>query len=375
MIERPISILFVVPSWKTGGAERITAMIAESIDPRRFESSMAVFSLGSIQPNDPTLTMYDLENPRLRSALWPLLRLARRIKPDIIFASNSYINVAIGLMRPFLPTNTKLVFRQDSLRSALSASERGFARWWTKFYNLAYRRADAIVCQTDLMRRDLLAGCEIPGERVVRIYNPVSRPQRYETKSPFRSSAINILAVGRLAHTKGFDELIRAMVAVRKVHSRAHLTITGDGSMLEDLQRLRESSGLRDAVTFAGFVTELAPYYQHSDLFVLSSTFEGLPNALLEAAAYGLPIVSTPCQGTIREILPSSSALWLTEDNSPDALSRAMITALASPRTSEGDPHGISRFDFATTLNAFEQLFESVHCGHTATLATAGAER
>jgi len=119
-------------------------------------------------------------------------------------------------------------------------------------------------------------------------------------------------AVGRLAPEKGFDYLIRAVAALSDAGVDVGLSILGDGPQKQELETLVSDLNLSERVRLVGHVTNPKPYYEAMDTYVLSSLREGLPNVLLEAMAFGVPIVATAVAGIPRLIDGLNNGLLVT---------------------------------------------------------------
>jgi L-malate glycosyltransferase len=133
------------------------------------------------------------------------------------------------------------------------------------------------------------------------------------------------LFVGRLEHEKGTDVLLDAWTQVRQSLPDALLLLVGDGGLRSSL----EACATPD-VRFAGLADDPLPYYQAADCFVLSSRSEGLPNAVLEAMATGLPVVATAVGG-VPDVLHHGKEGLLVEPCDPTALAAALIDMLDRP--------------------------------------------
>jgi len=109
-------------------------------------------------------------------------------------------------------------------------------------------------------------------------------------------------AVGRLSPEKGFDLLIRAVDALARCGIPVHLMIVGEGNQKAALEQLTVELGCRDRVHWMGFQSDVRPFYEAMDVYALSSLREGLPNVILEAMAYEVPVVATRIAGVPRVI-------------------------------------------------------------------------
>jgi len=106
------------------------------------------------------------------------------------------------------------------------------------------------------------------------------------------------------------------------------LTILGQGPEEENLKLIALELGLKERITFTGFVQNPYPYMSQADLFVLSSRFEGFPNVVLEAMACGTPVVAFECPGGINEIIEEGVNGWKVNLEDTSALARAIETAM-----------------------------------------------
>lgn len=167
------------------------------------------------------------------------------------------------------------------------------------------------------------------------------------------------LAAGRLDTVKDYSTLLRAM---HELPAWTRLVIAGEGPLQNDLRLLSARLGLERRVRFLGFEPDVKRWMQAADGFILSSRWEGLPMALLEAAACALPTVATDVPGT-REIILKGRTGWLTPAGDADALSKAMLAVMQTPpeeRRAMGErarQQAIARFSLESVLNRWEQLY------------------
>jgi glycosyltransferase involved in cell wall biosynthesis len=127
------------------------------------------------------------------------------------------------------------------------------------------------------------------------------------------------------------------------------------------LKALRRDLGLEAAVHFAGHIENPSTYFQGTSAFVLSSRHEGLPNALLEALACGLPIVALPASGGVSDLLRNRPGAWLASEISYPALTGSLLAALEVLEPGERFPHPfIEEFRIDRTIHAYEDLIDSV---------------
>jgi glycosyltransferase involved in cell wall biosynthesis len=247
-----------------------------------------------------------------------------------------HLNFLVLLLRPLFPPRTRVVIRQNSTVS--SSLARSGLPWYTYFlYRRLYRHADRIICQSRDMADDLANVLGTPQEQIAVLPNPIDFAAIRDATDNhagrgdlWHGPGPHLLAVGRLAHEKGFDLLIEALPMVRRRFPHADLIVAGSGPQEAALKVQCASLGLEAAVRFAGWVDRPYIFFPGTSLFALSSRYEGMPNALLEAVAGGLPIVATPASGGVVDLLRGRPGAWIARRASASALASALLTALCA---------------------------------------------
>jgi glycosyltransferase involved in cell wall biosynthesis len=273
-----------------------------------------------------------------------------------------HLNFLVLLLRPLFHRGTRVIVRQNGTVS--SALVFGGLPWHTRLlYCLLYRNADWVICQTQSMASDLAAVLGLRENRIAVLPNPVDVKEirscagvNPELKS---GSGPHLLAVGRLSREKGFDLLLRALASIRNRFPCADLLIAGAGPEEAALKAERHALGLDSAVRFAGQIARAWTCFPEATLFVLPSRHEGLPNALLEAAAGGLPIVALPASGGMVELLKNQPGVWLAGEVSAEALAASLLAALGSLLPGERFAHAfVEQFSMDRAIHAYEELID-----------------
>jgi glycosyltransferase involved in cell wall biosynthesis len=375
-----LRLLLLIPHLGGGGAEQVTALLAQHLDPGLFE-----IHLGLLTPDQPGarrppewVVVHRLEAPRVRRGAWALWRLIWAIKPDLVLSNMVHLNLLVLLLKPLLPWRTRVAVRQNTTASA--GSESGW-RWLG--YCVLYRRADAVICQSEAMAKDFRTRFGLVRSKVAVLANPVDavgierRLARLYRNAPGQDAEVTrqspyLLAVGRLSHEKGIDLLLRALVLVRERIPGVGLMVVGDGPERASLRALAKELELTKNVRFAGHREHPSDFYTGSTLFVQPSRWEGIPNALLEAAAGGLPIVATPSSLGVVELLEGQPHTWLAAEVSVEALATAILTALAEVMEAEYLPDGrpprfkhgfLEPFVLKTAIGNYQRLLLEVGRG------------
>lgn len=370
-------LVLLIPHLGGGGAERVLANLARYLDPASFEIHLVLFVPdlpGAIAPPAWVHT-HRFERKRVRNGWRPLLTLLRKLKPDVILSGMAHLNFLVLLLKPALPRHTAVLVRQNT--TASSSAEGWFGRL---AYRLLYPLADAIVCQSESMARDLVEYFAVPESKLRVLANPIdvegirTSISRIKEPSPWPEGAWpRVLCVGRLAYEKGFDLMLRAIASLKPTYPQLHAILIGEGRERQALEELARDLQLDETVTFSGHRTDIAPFYSGATLFVLPSRYEGMPNALLESAAAGLPLVATPCCEGVVQLLEDAPGAWLSEHRTAESLAECMAGALeqlaALPVKARRFEHrfiapfeaGIAIEAYASMLKSFANNMDQVH--------------
>lgn len=299
-----MKLLFVLPNFNGGGAERVTIQLANGLASRGHEVHLVTLnSRGPLKDHlSSCVQLHDLNAGRLRQGIFRLISRLKHTKPDVVFSTFAYISVVIILARSILPKNTRLWIREANLPS-LSLEGSRKLRFLRKATRLSYRRADLVVASSQRMMREFTSDFSIPGQKLQILPNPVDveaiRSALVSPRSAMQSGR-RFVASGRLTWQKGFDRLLQAFSDPG--FAKDHLVILGQGELESDLKQLSRDLGCEERVQFAGFVKEPWQIYSDCDAFLLPSRWEGMPNAALEALACGAPVIATPEAGGIEEV-------------------------------------------------------------------------
>ena len=340
---RRTRILLLLSHLGGGGAEHVMAMLARGLSQQKYEVHLALVGHADAPGESlpPWITVHALGAGRARAAAFPLLRLIWRLRPDVALTGAAEVSLLVLMLRPLFPPEVSVLVRQNATVSSVVAFGK-LPRFTRLLYRVLYRNSDHVICQSRAMATDLAFAAGIGEERIAVLPNPVDLKgirAAMLAPAPESSPTPQLLAVGRLSPEKGYDLLLQAMTTVREHFPAVHLMIAGSGNEESTLRELSSELGLETVVCFAGHVDRPYALFARSTLFVLSSRHEGMPNALLEAAAAGLPLVATPACGGVVDLLRDRPGAWLAAEISADALADAIIAALSTIRPGERFSH------------------------------------
>jgi glycosyltransferase involved in cell wall biosynthesis len=367
MTDRP-RVLLLIPHLGGGGAEQVTAMLARGLSHNKYELHLVLVTQDNPEAKSlpPGITVHALGACRVRSAPFQLLRLIRHLKPNLLLSGMAHLNFLVLLLRPFLSIRTHILVRQNGTVSAALASA-PHPRFTRFLYRVLYRRADYVICQTTAMAKDMRDEVGVQDKQLAVLANPLDVENLRATSESSskvgrqsNSSVPRLLAMGRLAHEKGFDLLLHSFATVREAFPDAQLLIAGSGPEELALKAQCSQLGLGSDVSFLGHVEHPCTLFPGAKLFVLSSRQDAMPNALLEAAACGLPIVATPASQGLVDLLRDQTGVWLAEDTTAQALSVALLQALNQLSPALRFPHPfIEPFRFQPAIDAYEDLIDT----------------
>jgi glycosyltransferase involved in cell wall biosynthesis len=307
-----LHILLFIYSLSSGGAERVTVNLANYWAERARKVTIATLASSDqdfyeLHPGVRRIAIeMECESRNPLAGLWMNLRritaLRRVIKkesPDVVLAMMTTANVLLALAG-------------YGLHVALLGSERvhppryPLSRSWEWLRIRAYARLATVVTQTNETAGWISGNTRTRSVAV--IPNGVSYPLAVQTPVLEPGQILPagqrvILGLGRLVHQKGFDLLIDAFSGLASRYPEWILVILGEGPERQSLEAQIRRTGLTKRVFMPGRAGNPGQWYEAADIYVMSSRFEGFPNTLVEAMAYGLPAISFDCDTGPRDII------------------------------------------------------------------------
>ncbi len=333
-------VLFYLRNLAAGGAERVMVILANNFARIGAEVVMVIMSPPDTLAKElePNIRLINLGTGRYAVGGLRLARVLRQERPHALLSSQHGTNFWAIQARRLARVPVRIVLREATTPTeAMRYYRRLKNRLRTLlFIRSAYPKADAVVAPSQGVRESLAALTGLPIEHIHLIYNPtITRQMPMLMKEPLNHPWFApgeppvILAVGRLVPLKGYATLIRAVARVRQ-QLPARLLILGEGEDRPRLEGLIRQLNLEPYVQLPGFDPNPFRYMARASVFVLSSEYEGMPNALIQALACGCPVVSTDCVSGPREVLHNGRYGRLVPVGDADALAAAIIETLSS---------------------------------------------
>ncbi|SFT03010.1 glycosyltransferase [Paenibacillus sp. BC26] len=320
--------LFVTSSLSSGGAERVVSILASGIAERGYDVHLILYErVKNEYPISDKVKIHLLPKNKgdsrikyFANKLAAMRRTIREVDPNVIipflpdqvnhfFIASRFMNI------PFVAT-----VRNNPYQYPDSKSKRTVGK------------IVALLSSGILLQTEEQAGFfpEFAKRKTLVVPNPVSN-ELIDCHYPKRDSIREIATFGRLNSQKNQELLIEAFAMAYKTNPSLRLSLYGAGEESERLKDLVNKRSIEDVVTFRGRISNVAEALVSTDLFVLSSNYEGMPNALMEAMAVGLPCISTDCPTGPKDLINNMSDGILVERNNVSELAAAINYCVTNP--------------------------------------------
>ncbi len=377
-------VLFVTQTPEFGGAERHLIDLVQRFD-RSIECHILCFSgdfYSEALRDQPNVRVFKSTLIRERK-LWSFWKIFRRHRADVI--------VLVKGIFDHYPLSAYLAARCSGAHRVVALEHlmpdpfpapdaangvRGGLKWligWRRRYGwmmkLQGRVAQLTVCVSDAIRKRLVSEYGYPATRTVTIRNGIDlqfysasrnldAPQ-VAVERPETETQVTLVCAARLSSVKRIDLLLEALALLQGDCDGWRCLILGGGPLERDLQEQMVALGLSQRVQFLGHVSDVRPYLKGADVFVLSSEKEGLPLALLEAMAAGVPAVVTDVGGTSEVVVHEQNGL-LVRSGSVEELARSLrrLVRNAEERRLMGQAareHMVRHFDIDESMNRLKR--------------------
>ena len=307
-------LIFFYPSFERGGATKILIRVINYLLTKNIEISL--FSSNAsykdfINSKKLTIKGSNIKNKsrlyfNLITTINLLKFLIRNNEKTTIFSFQSHLP-AIILAKLF---KKKIIIRNsEEIFGATKYADKKVHACITLLLKIIfYNLADTIIAISTKSKKSL-EKILINKDKVKLIYNPyLLNNNKFKEKNK-NKNFFNILCVGRLTKQKNFLLVIKAINELTKKYPKIILTVVGDGPLKKDLIKIANKN-----IKFLNWTNNIKKYFLKSDLFILPSYYEGLPNALIEAAYYSIPSISTDCSGA-KDILSNNKGGYIIPIN------------------------------------------------------------
>jgi len=351
---QPLRVLFAIGEMSGGGSQRQILEILRRLERERFQPQLYVIAsrgeLLSEVPADVPVHTFAMRRPQ-QSWLYPgqahrarvadLAEVLSEQQIDVLYDRTYHMTlIAAGAARR-RPTPRVSVVVTDPKRDFETNRERfRFAK--RVLLKRAYQAADRVVAVSEGVRKAAVDYYALPTGKSLTLYNifdikridALAAQALPATETRREGEWFEVVAAGRLHPQKGFLYLLEAIAELvhHRLRRQIQLRILGTGPLESTLKNWIHKLKLAGHVTLAGFVDNPLPYYKQADLFCLSSLYEGMPNALVEAMLCQVPVVATDCASGPGEILAGGRYGRLVPVADSRALADAIDDAILNPQ-------------------------------------------
>ncbi len=326
---------------------------------------------GQFLPDVPaSVKIIDLQARRAIFALPALISYLRTKHPDFLLTALDNASVIAVLAKYLSHVTTQVVVSVHAPLSWTHGRAKSlFGKIFLRLIQWSYPRANAVVAVSEGVRHDLIWHFGLDRHKVHTIYNPIIDARLQEMGGEvledrwFGAQQVPvILAVGRLSMEKDYPTLIRAFSLARQQRP-ARLLILGEGDERARLQALVSELGLTQDVELAGFTANPYVFMKQASCYVLSSTFEGFGNVIVEALAMGCRVVSTSCPGGPAEILNGGEFGRMVPVGDVAAMAAALLETLEDdhqPSSYLPLMKHLQKFEVQNVARKYAALFDSL---------------
>ncbi|WP_242131025.1 glycosyltransferase [Aestuariivivens marinum] len=351
---KPKKILFILPSLRAGGAERVMSFVAKQLNSKEFRVKLIVIGFKKDCVYDiGNLDTVFLNKTRFVSAIYSIIALIVKYKPKIVVSSITHINFFMGFLA-LLFRKTKFIAREASVMTSMGRFYDVSFLVNKKLINFAYKNLGAIICQSEDIQTDLHENFKIPKEKLIIINNPITEKHALKTREN-KTSLLKFVTIGRLSKEKGHKRILEGLSKISEY--QFHYTLYGDGPLKKELQNLVKHLNLSNKVTFVSYTSKVAQVLAENDIFIQGSYVEGFPNSVLESCLVGTPVIAFDAPGGTREIISNGVNGYIV--NNEDEFYEKLLNIDEVLRL---DPKKIKeqvgkKFNSEKIINRYQKLF------------------
>ena len=361
-------ILFFIYQMGAGGAARTILNIVNNLERDRFEPILVTLNYhGAYEANlSSDVRFIKLKTKRLRSAIFPLAKVIREEKADIVFSTIPNYNTIAILGNLFSFTKAKNIVREAAY---LGGNPKADAK--LRIFGFLYKLASRVIALSHGVKDNIIKRYRVPADKISVIYNPVDTEHiqrsiadgaiQPEHQHLFENDEKIIMTAGRLVHDKDQKTLIRAFAKVNE-RLASRLIVLGEGELEAELKELATELQVQDRVHFLGFQQNPYIYFSKADVFVLTSKREGFGHVLAEALAVGVPIVATKAKPGAVEVLDNGNYGILCEIGDAEQIAAAIKETFSWNEMKrkhvieKGQEH-VRSFQAGTIVEQYEKVF------------------
>ncbi|WP_033958603.1 glycosyltransferase [Psychroserpens jangbogonensis] len=325
-MEKKIKILFILPSLRPGGAERVVSFIAQHLDKTKFEPKLLIvgYEKKAVYSFDNIETVF-LNKSRVLFGIFGIFKNINKFKPDIVMTSIAHLTM-VTVLQSYFFRKTKFVSREANIKKVSRQYHNEMPSTLGNILNnLSYKLLDLVICQSRDMASELIDSHPKLEQKITIVNNPITKVYSSEINMPELTKP-HYITVGRLHEEKGH---CRILLALSQLDYDFDYTIIGKGIYKANIVDKANLLSIMDKITWIDFTDKVQEYLIDSSVFIQGSFAEGFPNALLESCAAGTPAIAYNCLGGTSEIIDNGINGFLVD--SENELKNRLIELKVNP--------------------------------------------
>ncbi len=345
-------------SFTGGGAEKMMVKIANELHARGYKIKLVLVDAAGPYESlvDSAIDVSEIGGSNTIEIQYNLWKYLRNNETDVLLSTMEMPNiVSVVATRPL---SIPVVLRIANINSM--KERQGKYKLIPKLKRLTYPYAESIVTISDGVAHDLAVITDIDETQMRTIYNPAFDPEISEkSREPVDHEWLNdddknvVIGVGSLKPQKDFSTLLDAIYQIE--NDNIYLIILGKGDLKQNLVEQANELGIRDRISFPGFVDNPYAYMAKADVFALSSAWEGFGNVIIEAMACETPVVCTDCPGGPAEILDDGRYGSLVPVGDDATMAEAIHNMLDDPTDTSLLVSRIKKFGIKKIVDQYEE--------------------
>ncbi len=330
-MKNKIKILFFLPNFYMGGAEKVTVNMIRLLDKELFDIHLVTLRkdgpLYELVPQH--ISLHVLNVSKTIFSIFRLRKTLLQLMPDVIFSTLFRTHIAIDMALIGFKKRPITIFRNPT-SPKLVIAEKGLNATRLFLLKIAYKHATLIIAQTPEMKEEMIKYFYLKEKKIQVFVNPLDistiNIAIENIENPFKADQINVVALGRLSKEKAVDTLLHSYKIVVEKNKNFVLNIVGrDGGEKKKLMKLVKDLSLEKNVKFWGEQSNPYKFIYFSDLYVLSSTREGLPNTVLESLYLKKPVIATKCIPFMSQLIDDGENGFLVDVGNAQQLAEAIL--------------------------------------------------
>lgn len=353
-MNKKIKVAIIVPSLQIGGAEIMVSQLSSNLNFDKFDVHLILLR----KENDESLKR--LINDKVKviclnkdygfnfKSIFDLYKVLNKIHPDVISTHLQSFTYSLLYVYTHKVKILHTIHNDPSMES--NKLRKILLKISFKFHKIIPVGISTTI--SDMIKDYYhISKCET-------IFNPVDMNKFYPEKQMKKNNKVRFMSAGRLVDVKNHKLLINSFSELCKSSNNVELYIFGDGVLKKELENHIKKLKLENKVFLKGNTTNIRSELVKSDVFVLSSNYEGLPMSILEAMACGLPIISTNVGG-IKDIVVDNGILVPANDQKKltEALILLTIDENKRLKLAENSLKNVKRFSIENVVKDYEELF------------------